>query len=69
MPLADLKAFFLDKAKAGGFEEKGTMTATGGNDEGAHMTFHNADRKRNLVISIGKSSEGVGGNIAYSEKP
>lgn len=69
MSVADLKAFYAQKTKEGGFEEKGTFTTSSGNEEGAHMTFENTARKRNLVVSFAKSPEGIGGNIAYSEQP
>lgn len=67
--VAALKAMFEEKYKAAGFESETSIATSGGGEEGAHLQFQNKARKRNVIVSIGKSPEGSTANIAYSEEP
>jgi len=63
-----LKAMFEEKYKSAGYDSE-LSVATSGSDEGAHLQFQHKDRKRNVIVSLGKSPEGSMANIAYSEEP
>lgn len=63
----DLRAFFEERYKGAGFEQKMSNVSTTANGQAIQLVYQREDRKRNVTVGAAVSSEGVGGTIVYSE--
>lgn len=66
-PIDDLKSFFENKYKTGGFEQTVSSSSTTNGEQVMQLVFTQENRKRSVTIGAAKSSEGSGGSITFAE--